>query len=239
VDNNVIASGGFVGYYIKLNIICTLLLQFVFFYRSDGKLLLWDIRSSKSCLMSFDSLRCNLNSSKRISNEFNNLNNFAHEGSVLGITFTNNGNYLVSIGKDNHMRLWNVFNGLNTFVNFGKISLQNIIDKTNLQISTTEFNDNNNYIFIPNSKNITAFDMFSGNIKKVLKGHFDSTNCCLYNPNVNEIYSGSKDKNMLIWSSNYVKEKTDLKRLSDLQLETTSSKRPCTNLNSWSDNDSD
>ena len=118
------------------------------------------------------------------------------------------------------------------------------MDKTSLQISVTEF-DENNFIFIPNNRNLFIFELLSGDIQKILKGHFDSINCCLYNTNANEIYSGSKDKNLLIWSPKYTND--DCSKEKDLFQNTKKRSHNATfnstsrriNCNSWSDNESE
>ena len=141
------------------------------------------------------------------------------------------------------MRLWNAFKGTNTNVNFGKISIGNVIDKVSLQLSITEFGDYQDYIFLPSNRNASIFHAFSGNIFKTLKGHFDTINCCLYNPVLNEMYSGSKDKNLLIWSPKTThedsKNERSKKRPSDHDLFNKSNKQQHTSTynNSWSDND--
>lgn len=44
------------------------------------------------------------------------------------------------------------------------------------------------------------YNIFDGTLKQTYKGHFESINCCSYNPILNEIYTGSKDRNILLWS---------------------------------------
>jgi DNA excision repair protein ERCC-8 len=139
------------------------------------------------------------------------------------------------------MRLWNVFKGLNTNVNFGKISVGNIIDKVSLQLSTTEFGDYQDYVFLPSNRNASIFHAFSGTLEKSMKGHFDTINCCLYNPILNEMYSGSKDKNLLIWSPPIKPAAEDnqnsRKRHSDQDLFNSKSSKQRTSNNSWSDDE--
>jgi WD40 repeat protein len=64
----------------------------------------------------------------------------AHTGPVIGLSYTADGRYLISLGKDNALRLWNASNGANTLMNYGKVPLNSAVAETNLQISTTEGN---------------------------------------------------------------------------------------------------
>jgi DNA excision repair protein ERCC-8 len=34
----------------------------------------------------------------------------------------------------------------------------------------------------------------------VLQGHYDRVNCCVFHPNYQEMYSGSKDRQILVWT---------------------------------------
>jgi hypothetical protein len=44
------------------------------------------------------------------------------------------------------------------------------------------------------------YNIFDGSLKQTFKGHFESINCSFYNSVLNEIYTGAKDRNVLIWS---------------------------------------
>ncbi len=69
-----------------------------------------------------------------------NLNSkcMAHTGPVIGLSYTPDGRNLISLGKDNALRLWNSANGANTLMNFGKVPLNSAVAETCLQISVTE-----------------------------------------------------------------------------------------------------
>ena len=69
----------------------------------DNRLLMWDVRASRNCLLSMDQ-----------HNARNNTNfdqSTAHNGYVHGLSFTNDGLFLVSVGTDSRMRLWNTKTG--------------------------------------------------------------------------------------------------------------------------------
>jgi WD domain, G-beta repeat. len=112
----------------------------------DGTIRCWDIRKSASCLYSFDqnkstvsvpsypssrtlqSDRIGLNNRKRISSSpsssptskypiFSVTNSpSAHNSPVLRVQFTHDGNNLLSLSSDDHLRVWDVFSVSNTLV---------------------------------------------------------------------------------------------------------------------------
>ena len=65
----------------------------------DNRLLMWDVRSSRSCLLSMDQNNAKNHSSAEQTT--------AHNGYVHGISFTADGLFVVSVGTDGRMRLWN------------------------------------------------------------------------------------------------------------------------------------
>lgn len=81
---------------------------------ADNKVLLWDVRRAKSCLMNFN--RC---STIQTTNEQPCVSNFtAHTGSVNSVIFVKNGLKLISCGTDNTIRLWDTLTGKNEMVDF-------------------------------------------------------------------------------------------------------------------------
>lgn len=45
----------------------------------------------------------------------------SHDASVNALTFTHDGQFLLSSGNDNRMKLWRAGDGSNTLVNFGRV----------------------------------------------------------------------------------------------------------------------
>ena len=46
-----------------------------------------------------------------------------------------------------------------------------------------------------------VFDSFTGQQRGKLRGHFDSVNCCVWNPLDEELLTGSSDGNILVWKA--------------------------------------
>jgi DNA excision repair protein ERCC-8 len=182
---------------------------------SDGRIGLWDIRSSKSCLMYLDYER-NINSMEKYSKTYSITTKcVAHTGPIISLAFTKDGRNIISLGKDNSLRLWDSSNGINTLVNYGRIPLNSVAAESSIQMSCTD-NCDPSYVYVPAGNNLLMFNIMNGDHKQTYKGHFESINCCFYNPQLNEFYTGSKDRNILIWSkekSKNLDDDSDLKKI--------------------------
>ncbi len=198
IDQNVLCSAGWFFVLIFQLQAC----NNVLFWRYDGRIIMWDVRASKTYLCCFDYLRTDVQKSTKLESRKNNAKSVAHTGAILGCSFIQGGSYLVSIGKDNNIRLWNVLKGHNTLVNFGKTSINAQCYETTIQLASTDLSQNN-FVFIPNGRGLNIYSAFDGELKSTYKGHFDSINCCLYNQASNHLYTGSKDRNVITWSSDY------------------------------------
>ncbi|KAK8465391.1 hypothetical protein PHAVU_009G071700 [Phaseolus vulgaris] len=118
----------------------------------------------------------------------------AHYGAVTGLKATEDGMYLLSAGSDSRLRLWDVQSGCDTLVNFETVRLQ--INKP-LQLATTQ---DSTLVFVPCMRSVKAFDMWSGNTYTILRGHYECVNCCWFNQQDQELYTGGNDRQILIWS---------------------------------------
>ena len=56
-------------------------------------------------------------------------------------------------------------------------------------------------IFHPSGSIVQCLHMFTGQQLGVLKGHLDTVTCCCYNSYRHELYSGSNDCNIIVWSA--------------------------------------
>lgn len=65
----------------------------------DNRLLMWDVRASRNVLFSMDQHNGR--------NHSNIEQTMAHSGYVHGLSFTYDGLFLISVGTDGRMRLWN------------------------------------------------------------------------------------------------------------------------------------
>ena len=55
-------------------------------------------------------------------------------------------------------------------------------------------------MFHPSGSIIQCFDLYSGKLINQLKGHLDTVNACCWNSNQHELYTGSGDSQIIVWS---------------------------------------
>ena len=56
-------------------------------------------------------------------------------------------------------------------------------------------------LFHPSGSIIQAFDLLTGQQRFSLKGHLDAINACAFNEATQELYTGSNDRQIGVWSS--------------------------------------
>eukprot|EP00794_Sanderia_malayensis_P015591 gene15591-17164_t len=55
-------------------------------------------------------------------------------------------------------------------------------------------------VYVPSGISLVAFEISSGKELQRYVGHHDVVNCCYYDTNYQEIYSGGCDNQLLLWS---------------------------------------
>jgi DNA excision repair protein ERCC-8 len=138
----------------------------------DGTVRLWDIRKSSGALgvldmedstgvAGFDGMGGGARGRNR---------GKAHQGAVNGITWTDDGSYIVSAGHDLRIRVWDVASGSNTLASFGP-TLKNS-HLSNLPLVTTPTSvtpSRKELLFYPNEKELLMFELHEGKMLKRLK----------------------------------------------------------------------
>jgi len=165
---------------------------------ADKKVILWDVRQARSYMKYLDYNNVRFKRQSEIS-----LSGFSHQQSVHGLAFSGCGRYLVSLGKDKRIRKWDTVTGKNLKTKFAEVqtSCKNSVD---IVCSTRGARD---FLFVPEKSFILMIDLQSGKTFRPLVGHYGSVTTIAYNSDNMELYSGAKDKNILIWEPETSKTK--------------------------------
>ncbi|CAN6583083.1 unnamed protein product [Malus baccata var. baccata] len=118
----------------------------------------------------------------------------AHYGAVTGLKVTEDAMYLLSAGSDSRLRLWDIESGCNTSVNFETVRMQT---SKPIQLATSQ---NSELVLVPCMTAVKAFDMLSGKTSVKFRGHYEHVNCCWFNSQDQELYTGGNDRQILVWS---------------------------------------
>uniref|UniRef100_A0A7M4FFW3 ERCC excision repair 8, CSA ubiquitin ligase complex subunit n=1 Tax=Crocodylus porosus TaxID=8502 RepID=A0A7M4FFW3_CROPO len=156
---------------------------------ADSRVKLWDVRRASGCLFTLD--QHNGEKSKASSEAANT----AHNGRVNGLCFTSDGLHLLTVGTDDRMRLWNSSTGENTLVNYGKVCNTS---RKGIKFAISH-GCNPEFAFVPYDSNIAVYTIYSGELITMLRGHYSTVDCCVFQSDFQELYSGSKDCNILAW----------------------------------------
>ena len=139
---------------------------------SDGAVRIWDIRRSASSLgvLDMDDAVGVAGYDGKGTGARRRERGRAHNGAANGLTWTEDGQHLISVGHDERMRVWNIINGANTLANFGpglrnatKTSLYPVVAPSHLSSPVQEI------VYYPNQREVTSYDMHSGSMLSRLR----------------------------------------------------------------------
>lgn len=136
----------------------------------------------------------------------------AHYGSVTSLQTSADGLHLFSAGTDSRVRLWDIESGCNTLVNYEATRIR-AHQGSQLAVSM-----DSSLLFVASSHSIQTYDIWSGRMHSKLVGHYDNVNCCAFLPEDQELYTGSSDRQILVWSPPKqvpVEDQEEEKRLKD------------------------
>lgn len=146
----------------------------------------------------------------------------AHYGAVTALKTTEDGMYLLSAGSDSRLRLWDIESGCNTLVNFETARLQS---SKGIQLAVAQ---DSSAVFVPCMTSIKAFDLWSGQTSMTFRGHYECVNCCCFNAQDQELYTGGNDRQILVWSpSESISDELDERSMKE--------KAPMQDEDNWSD----
>jgi DNA excision repair protein ERCC-8 len=137
---------------------------------SDGLVRLWDIRRSASSLGVLDMEDSRGTGTGTNGNTLRRERGKAHSGAVNGVTWDDAGDYLVSCGQDDKMRVWNASTGANTLTNFGPAVKSSTTSTLLPLVSPSHLTGPTNEILVyPNPRELLVYEMHTGNLLSRLK----------------------------------------------------------------------
>jgi DNA excision repair protein ERCC-8 len=137
----------------------------------DGSVRIWDVRRSSATLGLLD-MEDSIGVNKYGLRPGGRAREFAtaHAGPVNGLTWTNDGSYIISAGHDQRVRVWNAASGANTLASFGPILKNSQLSNTPLLVSPTgTTKTNEELLFFPNEHELLMFELHEGRLLKRLK----------------------------------------------------------------------
>lgn len=138
----------------------------------DGTVRVWDVRKSSGSLGVLD-----LEDSTGIAG-FDGMGRGArrrergksHQGTVNGLTWTDNGSYIISAGHDERVRVWDAALGSNTLASFGPTLKNGHLSNLPLVTSPKSLTpEGKELLFYPNEREILMFELHEGRLLKRLR----------------------------------------------------------------------
>lgn len=139
---------------------------------SDGAVRIWDVRRSASSLgvLDVDDAIGVAGYDGKGTGARRRERGKSHNGPVNGLSWTEDGRFLVSAGHDERMRVWDMSTGANTLANFGpglknttNTALYPVLAPAHLSPAEQEI------VYFPNPREILGFDLHSGKIMNHLR----------------------------------------------------------------------
>ena len=124
------------------------------------------------------------------------LAGWSHRGAVVGLVWSHCGRYLLSVGGDDTIRRWDSITGRNTNTNFPRLAG---VGKYPVDLVVTSGGDRDS-LFVGEKAAVRVFDIETGREGRRLTGHYSTVTSLAYSHTRLELYSGGRDKHILLWS---------------------------------------
>ncbi|KAF9111345.1 DNA excision repair protein ERCC-8 [Mortierella sp. AM989] len=141
--------------------------------------------------------------------------NTAHTRTVNGVNFTPDGLHLVTTGHDDKMRLWNLYTGQNTLVNYGTMLRNQFVLNHSPMISPMSAGSPYYVFQASDDRSILMFDLMDGSLIKRLTGSYGKVTALAWRPRSLEMYSAGNDYNILVWSPKDTNRGKELRAIAD------------------------
>ncbi|KAK8803615.1 hypothetical protein WA158_001309 [Blastocystis sp. Blastoise] len=158
---------------------------------SNGYVFFYDIRSNseKSLIRSLNNHTTDTSAQMPI-----------YASPVMSVRYTQDGLFLITVSQKGEIKIWDNTTGKIVPL---YIASHNSWEGGYIQLDTYGY-CGNNYLFYPdgNKGTISIYSLDTGKLMNCLSGHLDAVTCCAFRPDFNELYSGSRDGNILRYEYN-------------------------------------
>ncbi|KXX74411.1 DNA excision repair protein ckn1 [Madurella mycetomatis] len=135
----------------------------------DGAVRIWDVRRASGLVALLD--HEDATGYRAPGRQEPHLSAKAHTGPVNGLTWTDNGDYIISAGHDRRIRVWDAATGANTLANFGPSIRNSQMGTVTMFVSPTGLTPpGSELLFFPNETEILVMDLHEGSTITRLRG---------------------------------------------------------------------
>lgn len=159
----------------------------------DHTVRMWDVRAGRAYLMALDMENSPPDTAK-FKKKMKKIPQ-AHKSSVTSLCFTYDGLWLSSFSYYGDLRLWNSTTGENMNVNYGETCTE-LKKSMKMAISSATYPD---LIFIPSKSKVVVYELLSGKMVNVLRGHLSAVLGAVYNLLNMHLYTFGMDRNFITW----------------------------------------
>ncbi|EPX75165.1 ERCC-8 DNA repair [Schizosaccharomyces octosporus yFS286] len=159
---------------------------------ADGTVRLWDIRKASASFACLD-----VHNKTKPTEQTGR----SHYGTVNGLAWTDDGNFLVSSGTDDRLRVWDMKTGLNTLRDFGPIIHNQTTSFAVHPYIVTPSENADTYVLFPNDDGSLALvNLLEGSFVQRLSTHvLKRINCVSYRQDKEQCFTGDMSGNILVW----------------------------------------
>jgi DNA excision repair protein ERCC-8 len=138
---------------------------------TDGSVRFWDVRRSVGELGVLDlENSVGVSSGLASSASHRTTHGQAHRGPINGITWTEDGQFLVTCGHDQRIRVWDTYTGANTLANFGPmVKNSGLAPCLPLLAPVQNTQPNADVMFYPSEHEILFYELFEGKLVRRLR----------------------------------------------------------------------
>lgn len=158
----------------------------------DGRVRIWDVRRAGGVIAHLDQedglgLLHRFHHATASGADWSKMPHFrasarAHTDAVNGLTWTDDGMYIVSAGHDRRIRVWDAATGANTLVSFGSVIQNRMPHTITMLTSPAGFAGRSDMLFWPNEAELLGLDLHAGTVVTRLRAPGIGTMAAIQSP---------------------------------------------------------